>query len=509
MVRASMVPMLLVCCGLAAQAPQPGATPPAGEVKRLSLREALQTSLQYNLQVDIAQEARDVTRAQIPINEGTFDWNFTANLQAQRMDGASFAPPAKGESAVGDIYTIYNRTLTADLARAFEWGGSLDLNYNPSYYNTVGTVLGTPPMGFSYPDPYTGTFNATYTQSLLQGFGTKVTTANLVIARKNSDAANYTFQLAIINLVAQTETDYWAVVFAQRDLANKQISLELAQKQLNENMIRLKVGTMAPLDVTSAEAQVAQAEQNIITSEANLANAKDTLIRDLYPNAERPAGLELTESPNLSHIQLDEDAAVKMAMDRRVELKSDRIAQEVGQLQVDVSQDKTRPQLNAMVAYNGSTNNYDSLSPVNTDLGRASYPGYTVGLKFIVPIQNRIAKGNLSAARANLRSSELNLRNDELSIINQVRVAVRNIEATQKGVKAAEKTRYLQEKTLEAEQKKFDNGMSTNFNVLQDMTNLDAARTAEVQAQINYANAVTTLEKSVGNLLEARNFTIK
>ena len=132
-----------------------------------------------------------------------------------------------------------------------------------------------------------------------------------------------------------------------------------------------------------------------------------------------------------------------------------------------------------------------------------------MGLKFAVPIQNRIAKGNLSAARANLRSSELNLRNQELSIILQVRMAVRNIEATEKGVKAAEKTRYLQEKTLEAEQKKFENGMSTNFNVLQDMTNLDAARTAEVQAQINYANAVTALEKSVGNLLEARNFTIK
>ena len=80
------------------------------------------------------------------------------------------------------------------------------------------------------------------------------------------------------------------MVYAQRDLDNKQISLKLAQKQLNENMIRLKVGTMAPLDVTSAEAQVAQAEQNIITGQANLANAKDTLIRALYPNAERPAG---------------------------------------------------------------------------------------------------------------------------------------------------------------------------------------------------------------------------
>jgi outer membrane protein TolC len=51
--------------------------------------------------------------------------------------------------------------------------------------------------------------------------------------------------------------------------------------------------------------------------------------------------------------------------------------------------------------------------------------------------------------------------------------------------------------------------MSTNFNVLQDMTNLDAARAAEVQAQINYAQAVTALEVAVGDLIEARHFTIK
>ena len=87
MVRASMVPMLLVCCGLAAQAPA------AGEAKRLSLREALQISLQYNLQVDIAQQAREATRAGIPIAQGPFDWNLSATLQAQRLDGARTCSP--------------------------------------------------------------------------------------------------------------------------------------------------------------------------------------------------------------------------------------------------------------------------------------------------------------------------------------------------------------------------------------------------------------------------------
>ena len=507
MVRTSMVPMLLVCCGLAAQ--EPAAVP----AQRLSLRDAIQTSLKNNLQVDIAEQAREATVAGILINQGPFDWNLSATLQSQRLESASNTSAGlKNTPPINTETNATSRTLTGDLNRNFEWGGNLDFSYSPYYSYQSGTYSNNPsgyngPYSTSY--PYGGTLSATYTQSLLQGFGREVTTAPLVIARKNALGADYTYQLAIINLVASTETLYWNVVLAQKNLVNYQTSLELANKQLKENQIRLQVGTMAPLDVTQAEAQVAGAEQSIIGGQAALDNAKDALIRALYPNAERPAALELTDAPTLSHIQLDEPAAVKMALERRVELKSAAIAKDVNDLQLAVARNKVSPTLNAFVAYNGGSDTYNSLSNVNSDLAGAKYPGYTVGLKFAMPIENRAAKGNLAVARANLRSSELNLRDQQLSITLQVRTAIRNVEATEKGVKAAEKTRYFQEKTLEAEQKKFDNGMSTNFIVLQDMTNLDAARSTETQAQIAYANAVTALEQSVGNLLEARNFVIK
>jgi outer membrane protein TolC len=509
-----MVPVLLACCGLAAQAPQPGSAPAAAQARRLSLREALQTALQYNLQVEISQQQREATRADVTVSQGAFDWNLTANAQAQRLNSASSGSLTKGGPFYPQTTTTYNRTLGVELAKPFEWGGSLDLNYQPLDYSySKGTFGNYPTVGnttyWSGQTPYTGSFTATYTQSLLQGFGRRVTTAPVVIARRSAEAADYTFQLAIIDLMAQVEADYWQVVANQRILDSKRTSLELARKLLDENMIKLKVGTMAPLDVTSAEAQVAKAEQDIISAEADLANAKDTLVRDLYPNAERPAALELTDAPTLGHIILGENAAVRMALDRRLELKRARADKDVKALQVEVGQDQVRPQLNAFVAYNGASDSHEAMGPVNGDLTGATYPGYTVGLKFTMPLENRAAKGNLSKARANLRGSELNLRDQELSITNAVRQAVRNIDATEKSVKAAEKTRILQERTLEAEQKKFDNGMSTNFNVLQYMTQLDQARTSEVQAQIAYATAVTDLEKAVGNLLEARNFEVK
>lgn len=254
---------------------------------------------------------------------------------------------------------------------------------------------------------------------------------------------------------------------------------------------------------------MAQAEQDIIGAEAQVANARDTLARALYPALDRPLAVEAVDAPDLAHIQLTEDQAVKMALERRVELKSARVAQDVSRLQAKVAEDKVRPQLKVFGAYVGGSNTYGSLGPANRDLLEAKYPGYALGATLARPLENRAARGGLASARAGLRSSELSLRDQELAVILQARTAYRNVQATEQGVKAAEKTRYFQERTLEAERKKFSRGASTNFVVLQDLTNLDNARSAEVQARIAYANAVTALEQAVGNLLEARNLEVK
>ena len=512
MVRCYGVPGFLLCASLVGQTPGP-------EPGHLGLQQAIQIALRNNLQVELAQQARVQTTSGILTSEGAFDWNLAASLQVSRLDEGSSTPLSPGYPPLSYKETIYSRSGAGgpvlDFSKAFTWGANLDLNYAPTYgaYRAVELDASGKPMPGTLstnPVPYTGGLTATYTQNLLQGFGRDIATAPLRIAQKNAKGADYTFQLAIINLVANTENAYWNLVFTQRVLASKRTALELAQKLLDENSLRLKIGTMARLDVISAKAGMAQAKQDIITAQANLDNARDALVRALFPNAERPANpLVAADAPDLPHIQLKEEEAIQMALARRVELKNVRTAKEVAQLQQQLAAATVRPTLASFAQYDGNANTYAALGPVNGDLAALRYPGYTVGVKFGMPIQNRTAKGNLSAARAGLRSAELTIRDQELTITNQVRTAVRNVAAAEEGVKAAEETRSFQQQTLEAEQTKFKNGISTNFIVLQDMTNLDNARIAEVQAQINYANAVTALEQAVGNLLEARHLEVK
>ncbi len=510
MMRLPICPALLVAFSLVAQ-DAPKVDAPKAAVTKLTLQAAIETSLKNNLQVQIAVETRDFTRAGVLIEQGFFDWNLTSGVSLSKIQDASRGQNFPGGPLVSSETTSFNRAFTLGSTKAFGWGGNLSLNYAPTYRFSKGTVNGGPEAPFTT-NPYDGSFTATYSQSLLKNFGRDTSESRLIVARKGAQAADLGFQKAIIDLAASTESLYWDVVYGQRNLENKQQALALAQKQLKENQIRVQVGTLAPIEVTSSEASVAQREQDIIAAEAQFLNAKDALIRALYPSAERPANLEMADVPSVKPLEMDEAAAEKQALNNRIELKSARLDLESKQILETASNNRTLPQLDAFATYNGNAASQipsEGLAAVNKDLSKGAYPGYTVGLQFAIPLQNRTARGYQAQARANRRQSELTMRDLELGITLEVRQAFRNVDAFNKGVAAAEKTRYFREKDLEAEQKKFENGMSTNFLVLSKQNDLDTAKSNELQSQITYAKAVTALEKALGHLLEARKLEVK
>ena len=504
MCRAQAVTAFLFCCSLGAQVPVPSSA------HRLTLQEAIRTALENNLQVQIAKETRAAVSAGVPMAEGTFDWNLISGFSYGHQDTAAtkMLYPT-GPLATTDT-TAWNRNLTLGVQKPFEWGGTLQLNYSPSnsfssgdYRDpNTGVYLGR----FSTKYPYSSNFSGTYTQNLLNGFGRQVNAVNLIVAKKGSRAADHQFSLAIINLVATTESLYWDLVFGSRNLENVKAALALAQQQLDDNKGRVQAGTMAGIEVTSAEAAVARQKQLLVVAKSQVRNANDALLRTIYPRASRADRIEPADTPNILFSLPDEATAEKMALERRIELKVAQLTREsMGALRT-AAENRRLPQLNAFATYNATSDNRTSFGSANSDLTGANYPGYMVGLSFSFPIANRTATGTLAQARANERGSELSLRDLELGILLQVRQAVENVEASQENVEAAKATRVFREEDLRAEQKKFEKGMSTTFLVLSKQNDLSASKDAELQAQIGYAKAITTVEVATGNLLEARGF---
>ena len=503
--RTRAFPALLIGGVLASQ-------PPAtGTVQQLSLQEAIRITLENNLQVGIARESRTATAAAIPIAQGAFDWNLVGNLNYGRQESAN----TKLLYPLGPLATTdtlaWNRSLTIGAQRPFEWGGNFQVSYNPAYNFSQGNYQ-NPNSGaylgyFSSKYSYSGTLTGTYTQSLLKGFGRQVNEVYVIVAKKGSQAAEHQFSLAVINLVASAESQYWDVVYAARNLDNAKAALALAQQQLDEDNAKVKEGTLAGIEVTNAEAAVAQRKQALVVTKSQLRNANDALLRILYPNAGHPDRIEPTDTPDIRSEWADLSSAEKMAVERRLELKVARLGLESLSAQRVAAENRLLPQLNTFLSYNAGSDNRTTLGLVNTDLFNPNFPGYTVGLTFAFPIANRTAKGTLAQARANERGSQLSLRDLELGILLQVRQAFENVEASRDSVVAARLARIFREADLDGEHKKFENGMSTTFLVLAKQNDLDASKAVELQAQIGYAKSVTALEQATGNLVEARGFS--
>jgi outer membrane protein TolC len=93
-------------------------------------------------------------------------------------------------------------------------------------------------------------------------------------------------------------------------------------------------------------------------------------------------------------------------------------------------------------------------------------------------------------------------------IETEVRTAARAVDTAIKSIDANIKAREFQEKNLDAEKKRYENGMSTSFQITQIQDQLTQARSAEVQATVNYRTALAEYYRTVGQLLDQEGVAI-
>src|ERR1700674_989105 len=128
-----------------------------------------------------------------------------------------------------------------------------------------------------------------FQQQLLNGFGRSVNTRNIRIAKNNRKIADWAFTQQAITTVTNTITAYWELVYARENVKVQEQAVTVAQKLYNDNKKQLEIGTMAPLDVTRAESELATDRQNLIVAQTvhlqNQQILKNAISKDpLAPN---------------------------------------------------------------------------------------------------------------------------------------------------------------------------------------------------------------------------------
>lgn len=426
-----------------------------------------------------------------------------------------------GTTALVDV----THTYEAQYAQNFVWGMSAQLTYLSQYskYNSVDYAL----------DPFdTGYLDLQISQNLLQGLGRSVNGRNILVSKNNEKISDLTFKQQVITTVSAVLNLYWDLVSFYEDLKARKDELATAQALYEDNKKQVQIGTLAPIEVTRAEAQVYSSQQDLLISQTNLLQQETVLKNALSrKGVATPELAEVHVIPlNTFEIpQTDElrplDDLVKEAMADRVEVAQDKINIDSQKALLTGIKNGLRPTLQvfAELTNNGLTGSSNYLVPgVQTadpylaggygnllgEIFRRNFPNYSAGLSLSIPLRNRAAQSDYVTSALQLRQSELALQKE----VNQVRVDVQNavIGLRQARVRydSAVKARILQQQTLDADKKKYTLGASTVFQVVTDEQTLAAAESTETQAIANYSHARIAFDEAMGTTLEVNHISL-
>ena len=370
------------------------------------------------------------------------------------------------------------------------------------------------------------------TQNLLQGFGRPVLGRNIRVSKNNEKFSNLQFKQQVITTVSAVLNLYWDLVSFNADLKARKDELATAQALFEDNQKQVKIGTLAPIEVTRAEAQVYSSEQDLLISQTNLLQQETVLKNALSRNGVASPQLADVHVVPLDTVQVPpkEDVQpieqlVQEALTKRVEIAQDKVNIDSQQINLKAIRNGLRPtlQLFAEATNNGLAGNVNYLNPAigapsfltgGTDTAfqqilHRDFPNYSAGVSLNIPLRNRAAQSDYVTSALEERQAELSLQ----KAVNQVRVDVQNavIGLRQARVRydSSVKARILQQQTLDADKKKHTLGASTVFQVVQDQQNLAAAQSTEQQSLANYSHARIAFDQAMGTTLEANHVSIE
>jgi outer membrane protein len=380
-------------------------------------------------------------------------------------------------------------------------------------------------------NPFTaGSLGLTVTQPLLQGFGIATNKRFIRIALNNEKIADLTFRQQLVATVSAVMRLYYDLVSVNQDVEVKQQTLKSAETLLENNQIQVDVGTLAPIEVVRAQAEVARSRQALTNSESLVLQQevilKNFLSRRGTEDPEiRSARVVATDRIHIPDKEAPQELEelVQQAFKNRPDYLQAVFQLDNARIALKGSRNALLPQLDLVgtVANNGLAGEINPLElagsfpPDQAFLGgygtllsqifRRNYPDYGVFLQLNIPLRNREARADMMRDTAQLNQSELRLAQLKHQVQTEVEAALIALQRARAGYDAARQSRVLQEDALQAEQEKYNVGATTSFFVIQYQRDLAQARSDEVLAESLYAKAQTALERAIGMTLARHN----
>jgi outer membrane protein TolC len=441
----------------------------------------------------------------------SMNMNKSANEAQNQLVGADLNRQTRNTYQIGFSQSLpFGTDLAVDTQLTRNRTNSNNSLYNPSYNSTV-----------------------TYSmiQPVLRDRGRSINMRQIRISQNNQKSSEIQFETQMINLLVQAQRAYWDLVFAGEDLKVKQRSLELASRTLEENKMKVDIGTLAPIDVVQTEAEVATRREQLLLSTYSIAQTEDQ-IKKMITNQADPgfvlAKLQPSDSPNVTttrEIPAVQEA-IRIALENRPEMRQIQLDLQNDDIDLNYFKNQKLPSLDVTASYThtglGGTRYVrgsqiggaaqtiipGSVNDALRKLFAYDYTGYQVGFVLNIPLNNDAAHADYSRAMNEKRLTESRMGAQAQAIALEVRNALMQVELNKARIETAQITRTLAERRHEAEQTKFQLGTSTIRFVLEEQRNVAQAQTNELQTIINFAKSLVDLDRSMGMTLRRNNIEI-
>lgn len=469
------------------------------KVVKYSLFQVIQMALEKNLEIRTELLTPQISQQALLQEQGVFDptldfeYNRSENNSAQQID------PRIGLETESELYISDNYEM--GLRGLFPLGTQWELGIDTQ--NRRGTFN-------QFVDQYDTFVGLTLTQPLLRGFGSRATMSNIRIAREEVKISEWDFRERVMDVVTEAINIYNDLYFAKKNLEVALKSRELAEQLLQDNMQRAEVGVMSPLDVTSARAEVALREEDVILAQRAIRDFENLLKQFV---TDEVLGLldqrvEIDAAPRLQPWVKDVREAVSKAFQIRPDYQKRLLQLEQQNIRVAYAKNQALPRLDLVGSFglNGLDGTFgDSMQRIMEDKNTE----WRAGIVFSIPIPNREGRGRLAVAQLRKAQALIDLQRLEQDVVVDVDNAMGAIQAARQRIEATKVSRLLAQERLDAEQEKLQEGATTTFVVLELQEDLATAEAAELRAVLDYNKSVVQLDRETGMTLERNGIVLE
>jgi outer membrane protein TolC len=460
----------------------------------MPLRDVVTIAVRQN--PDLARARFDLALADGRVLQaaGLFDVHVTANLTGSAIKDAPIQEFTSSE--------LQELTGQVGVNRVLPTGGTISVTANSEYVHQVAPVFSSDGVVEVTSKGFTSSLQVALTQPLLRGAGSDAIEAPLREAELARDAAQLQREATARTTLVTIATSYYQLALAWRQLEVRRATLDSARKQLDVTEALIRTDKIPQSETFEVEEAIALREQDVIGAEQQ--------IYELSLQLRQLVGLDidakdLTVTPELlpdavTTQDLTIEAAVTAAFAHSADLAARHATRAAAEVAVAAAVNAARSRLD--LAVSGGPQGTAETFGGSISNGIENH-GYVAQLSLTLDhaVQRRTERGGEAAARAQLSRAEVDERALRAQIAAQATRAVQRYRAAIASLDLGTKAIASAENSTTAEQKKFELGKSTTFDVLRKQEELEQARLRRASATADYLVARAQLDGLTGAIL--------